>query len=555
MEKIKIALFHYHFLPGGVTTVAALAVNALLEYGLENPIRNDSFLIEEICFISGREENLDNLISSKIKNPDGNGVRIRYEVCHAVDYLSAGSHSGTQHENTGKAYEILKLFKKFSSYIWWIHNYHLGKNPLFTSILTQYLSENSSQKAILHIHDFPECGRLSNFNYLTKYTKFLYPAGNNIRYAAINSRDKGYLIRAGIPESCVSLLYDPVPENPVRDNPVKDGPFKDKPFKDISAEEAEIRDKAKKILSGAYGKFFPGFRPDKPFALYPVRTIRRKNILEAALLASITGDGFNLIVTLPGVSDQEKNYSDIVKSCFENGSAPGIWGCGSPIYGEAASFEDVIAASDFILSSSVLEGFGYLFIDALRWGKPLAARYLDIIEGFKDIFDNTASCFYRSVNVPLSISEREEILTRWLSLIKAYSNIIDSSLAESIESNISSLFSLEYADFSFLPVSKQAEILKRTKNDFSFRDDIRQLNSKTVSEILNTIVKRQTFNTLKASEYFSYKSFAGNFSQVISSLNMDKKESELSNQQIDISGKLLSFFMTPEYLRLLLAEK
>ncbi len=544
MEKIKIALFHYHFLPGGVATVAALAVNALLEYGLDNSMQKDSFLIEEICFISGREENLENLISSKIIKPEGNNARIGYEVCHAIDYLSAESQSGSQHENTGAADEILKLFKKYSSYIWWIHNYHLGKNPLFTSLLTQYLSENSSQKAILHIHDFPECGRLSNLNYLTGYVKSLYPVKKNIRYAAINARDTGYLIRAGIPQCCVSLLYDPVPDNMVH-----------KPFQDESAEEAEIRDKAKKILSGAYGKFFPGFRPDKPFALYPVRTIRRKNILEAALLAHITGDGFNLIVTLPGVSDQEKKYSDIVKSCFESGSAPGIWGCGSTVYGEAASFDNVIAASDFIISSSVLEGFGYLFIDALRWSKPFAARYLDIIEGFKDIFDNTASCFYRSVNVPLSIGEREEILTRWLALIKTYSNVIDSSLVKLIESNISSLFTMEYTDFSFLPVSKQAEILLRTKNDFSFRDDIKQLNSKVISEILNTMERIQTYDTAKAADYFSYKTFAGNFNQVISSFNMNKKESELSNSLNDISGKLLSFFVKPEYLRLLLAEK
>ncbi|MDX9801899.1 MAG: hypothetical protein RBT69_11260 [Spirochaetia bacterium] len=543
MAKIKIALFHYHFLPGGVTTAASLAVNALLEYGV-NSILTNNFQIEEIAFISGREENLENLVSEKIKIPSASNVKIGYEICRSVDYISDNS----QRDDSRKRKDIAKLFEKYSSYIWWIHNYHLGKNPLFTSLLTEHLSENSSQKAILHIHDFPECGRLSNYRYLTGDVKTLYPLKSNIRYAVINARDKRYLINAGIPETHVNLLYDPVPD--ITNNKAREG---------ISLQDAELQDKAKKMLSVTYGKYFPGFNPDKPFALYPVRTIRRKNILEAALLGHITGEGFNLVVTLPGISEQEKNYSGIVKTCFENGWAPGIWGCGTAIYGKAAQFNDVIASSDFIISSSLLEGFGYLFIDSLRWGKPLAARYLDITEGFNDIFDNTASFFYHSINVPLNISEREIIMKKWKGIIKTYSSVINSSMAERIDSEITSVFNGEYADFSYLPVIKQAEILKQIKNEFSFKNDIKQINAKTTVDILNVIKMKQNFDSDKALEYFSFKSFAHNFSQIISSLYENNPASgdgtSESQNNADISSKMLSFFIKKEFLRIILAEK
>jgi len=52
-------------------------------------------------------------------------------------------------------------------------------------------------------------------------------------------------------------------------------------------------------------------RNDDLLLLYPVRTIRRKNILEAALINIIVEKSF-LFVTLPSNSRKEKKYEKII---------------------------------------------------------------------------------------------------------------------------------------------------------------------------------------------------------------------------------------------------
>lgn len=520
MEQIKIALFHYHFLPGGVTTVASYAVKALLEYGEKHELN-----IEKIVFVSGDAENMKNIVSAS--------QNTEYYVDTSIGYLKENI-TKEEEQNIGR--KIKNLFKKYSGYVWWVHNYHLGKNPIFTKLLIEHLTENSFQKAIFHIHDFPECARFDNYQFLTKYIdkKLLYPIGENIRYAVINDRDVRYLKEAGIPEQYVKLIYNPVPHFT---QPLSN-----------SIPETSNSDTKNKVIH-IFKDYFPSLDPEKPFALYPVRTIRRKNILEAALLSHITGNGFNLIVTLPGISVQEKSYSNIVEKLFKEGTISGIWGTGES---ELIPFSQIIKVSDFIISSSVIEGFGYLFLDSLRWGKPLVAKYLDIIEGFSDTFSKTSSFFYNYIAVPSNLVSMKKIKKMYKDNIKLFSNFITKEVIEEAERQIESILSMDEVDFSYLPVDSQIEILKLVKNDNNIRKIVKDLNSNTTNKIAEVIMHRQDFNRQKAAEYFSFESYSDTFSKIILSFE-EKLLPDAESKSSTVAENLLNLFLRPEFLRLILS--
>jgi len=558
MKKIKIALFHYHFLPGGITTVAINAVNAIIKYTSLN-----SFIIEEIVFISGREENLENIIQEKIINSEEKDIVIKYDVENAIDYQS-DNYKYNEQEIEEK---IFLLLKKYEGYIWWIHNYHLGKNPVFTRIITEYLQKNNNQNAILQIHDFPECARPDNYRFLVEKKYTIYPVVNNIRYATINARDERYLKEAGIPDHLVWLLYDPVAglskKELIENNKLKNSVTKKIISQIDAATDSEKKNANKEKLVNHYRKFFPALNPEDSFALYPVRTIRRKNILEAALLAKITGRGFNLIVTLPGISAQEIKYSDTVKECFEKGYIPGVWGCGSTIYGEAVPLETVINASDFVISSSIMEGFGYHMIDSLLWNKPVITKYLDIQEGFIDIFKNTASFFYDLITVPVDQKERGKVKQLYFDSIRRYIKIVENHSIELALHQIDSILNRDSVDFSYLPIYLQIEILSRISNDKAYKKEVKVLNYGLTEKILKVVKTKQTYDPLKIADYFSFRSFAAKFFKIINSFEDDPStinSEEYNNLNNDdknqaLSQNLLNLFFRPEFLRLLLSER
>ncbi len=280
-------------------------------------------------------------------------------------------------------------------------------------------------------------------------------------------------------------------------------------------------------------------------------------------------------MTLPGISAQERKYSSDIKQCFEKGYIPGIWGCGSSEYGTAVSFSDVIGASDFIVSSSIIEGFGYLFIDSLRWGKPLVARYMDITDGFSTIFEKTASFFYGYLEVPVSPQEKESLRKMYFSNIKTYSGIIERHNLDSIINQIDSILGRDNVDFSYLPVSMQMKILENISLNPSFKKEVKTLNMDTTEKIARVILQKQDFNPARAAEYFSFESFARKFISIIESFDTAKnrkqhqipgsgeKLSEIDTESFlhgreperAVSENLLNLFFRPEYLRLILSEK
>jgi hypothetical protein len=113
--------------------------------------------------------------------------------------------------------------------------------------------------------------------------------------------------------------------------------------------------------------------PRSRYILYPTRCIRRKNIGEALFWSVLAGDDVSFGMTLPPLTPVElpayqrwKSLAAALRlSCyFEVGQLPGV------------SFQENLAAADLILTTSVAEGFGLVFLESWLAGRYLIGRDL-----------------------------------------------------------------------------------------------------------------------------------------------------------------------------------
>jgi hypothetical protein len=431
-DQVDLKIFHYHFLTGGVSTVVRQAVEA---FGSRLPgIRSVELIAGEI----------PGWFQARIRECGGKCTEMPQ-----IGYLQPGdgpsdNYRKPDRDRKGIAREAVKLAEVLlGSYgsddsVWWIHNYHLGKNVVFTQALLEIIASGRPQRMILQIHDFPECGRFGNLRLLEDLLSLgPYPLSPWVRYAVLNQRDRQILISAGVPQRAVFLL-----ENPVLP---ASAPSRDK----------TILSKLKRL----FGLEFPGFDPHSPLILYPIRTIRRKNALEALLLCGLLRSPANILITLPGTSASERPYSDLVKGLFDDRLCPGLWGIGSRLRQRALSFDDLVAASDLVLSTSVQEGFGYLFINSLLWSLPLAARNLDILSGLKkDLFEDYPGYFYDAIRVP--VADRQSLAESYRSKINGLSSLIPGGERHRLLTEVDQLVQDDHVDFSFLPVEAQEKLLR-----------------------------------------------------------------------------------------------
>ena len=448
---MKLFAFHYHFLTGGVTTAVCEALRSFREH---LPELSALHLVGATA-ARGLPEELAR---------EG----IAFEALPEIDYRDTRGlpRRRVSIEARRLASRLLERYGGADS-VWWIHNHHLGKNPVFTQALLEVQRVSPTQKLILQIHDFPECGRLENLRILDAALSLPpYPVGTNVRYAVLTSRDGEVLREGGIPAASVFVLGNPVPP---LDRPA-------------AYSFPTGRSAVRRRLQRAFGGMFPGFDPARPLALYPVRTIRRKNVLEACLLALLAEEPIALAVTLPGLSPAEKGYSDRVEALFRSGRCPGLWGFGGRLREAGLSFEGLVGAADLVVSSAVQEGFGYLFIDTLQWRRPLLARNLENLQETRELFDPYPAHWYDALLCPLPAAQRRELLGAYRRKIAELGEAIPAGELPRLHEELERLFASELTDFSFLPADRQERVLARL-DDPGVLEALREANRALVGSL------------------------------------------------------------------------
>ncbi|MEM9410732.1 MAG: hypothetical protein AAGA30_06435, partial [Planctomycetota bacterium] len=347
---MNIVIIHHHLNRGGVTSVIVNQLSALLNLANRNDLE-----IEVAIFFGGRAEAID---STQLDSFDL--LNLRLVTIPELEYDSRRTEfDGDEALASLIESQLRKLgFAKEQTVLHW-HNHSLGKNRSVVPLIQKLAA--SGYRLLLQIHDLAEDFRADNYSYITEElakqdlsTAATFPIANHIRYGVINRRDHDAISKAGIPKS--SIVYLP--------NAVS------KPNMIPKSVEAKRKFAERN-----------GLPEDVPLLIYPVRGIRRKNLGEAILLTAIAKSPICLGLTLAPQNEIELSNYRSWKLLSEAMRLPIRFELG---HESDLSFEENIAAADAILTTSVAEGFGMVFLESFAFGKNLVGRDLaDITADFK----------------------------------------------------------------------------------------------------------------------------------------------------------------------------
>lgn len=331
------------------------------------------------------------------------------------------------------------------------HNHALGKNASLPGALRELASEYCQ---LLQVHDFAEDSRPANYRMLcrslrvddaAKLAEQIYPQGAGIHYATLTSRDRGVLASAGVEESRLHVLPNPIAE------------FDDLPSSQVAREEV-------------FGKL--ALQPTDRLVTYPVRGIRRKNVGEMLLHSALTADETYHAITLAPANPAElasfDRWQALAKSCKLN--------CLFDI-GASIDFLKILAASDAIITTSLAEGFGMVFLEAWLAGRPLVGRNLPEITADFTAEGVELETLVDTLQVPLDWVNRDTLkedlaeLHRWSCL--EYGSAVDADADTYFEQ----LLACESIDFGSLPSGHQKIVIQHVADSpEASREAIHALN-------------------------------------------------------------------------------
>jgi FMN phosphatase YigB (HAD superfamily) len=222
-------------------------------------------------------------------------------------------------------------------HIWHFHNHSLGKNPLVPEIVDHLCT--AQERVVLQIHDLAESGRPGNYPLIANCRK-LYPFSSRIHYAFLNTSDLETFTQAGLPRGNCSILPNPIPSASAH------------PTADSSA---------------------------PAIVLAPVRGVRRKNLGEMVFLAAMAPSGSGFAVSRAPRNPDARPIHDTWRRFANRQRLPiefDVVGRFSPAAGATSSFEDWVRHATHFITTSVAEGFGLPFLEAIAHGKPLFGRNL-----------------------------------------------------------------------------------------------------------------------------------------------------------------------------------
>ncbi|MBT8763997.1 hypothetical protein KFV02_08650 [Desulfohalobiaceae bacterium Ax17] len=348
---MRVALIHYHLQPGGVTRV----INHILR----------SLQCSEINFVvlTGGPPQED--IDGKWRLIPG----LQYEHCRPE--ISADR---LVQEIEEAAYEALGGKPD----LWHVHNPSLGKNLVLPCALHKLARKG--ERLLLHIHDFAEDGRPGNYQMMLrklaegdrdKLSSLLYPVATHIHYALLNSRDLNFLMQSGGDSRQLHLLPNPVG------------------IENLEEGEQAGAGRVCSLLQG------------KKLWLYPTRGIRRKNMGEFLLWASLASQENIFATTLGPLNPVARRQFEKWKTLAHT--------LNLPVHFELAlqyDFTSILQKAYCLLTTSISEGFGLAFLEPWLLNRPLFGR---------DIPEITSDFKKQGLTLPW-LYKRLEVPVKWLGL-------------------------------------------------------------------------------------------------------------------------------------------
>ncbi len=519
-----LIIIHYHFLPGGVCSAVKNSLVALNQTGW--------LAQRSLKVLTGQTGGLDEFV----RFLDQWGIQSQVEVDARLDYSDRVWPDQDTFWDDASALATWFLQQSRGTSLYWAHNPTLGKNPLVTaglmSAVQEVVSKGMPHQFLYHIHDFAECGRLQNLMYLRKCwgsggLEDFYPASNNNGYAVLNSADFNRLIQVGVPKERIFLLPNAVVS--------------------AQAEKEKVRESIAVELQHYASDNGYRFAPERPWWTLPIRLIRRKNVVEALLLAAIAKEPPQLLVTLDANSEPERPYAEAVKALFKTEEHAAVVGFGHELVGSAFSFDDLLLASDVVVTTSLLEGFGFTFLEGANRGRPLVGRNLaDVTSDFIEVGFPGPSLYDRFL-VPADRTIREQMIVRGCQFAKKQGRLLglSNSSIDKFGEEVKTIFSHEVVDFGFFTLGRQLDLTRRL-GEKTFVQELKSLNPKGAEPIEFP----QDFSE-RVEERYGLQAHANRLAAAFEGL-FTQKAGEMT--PANISNRLLDHYFIPRFHRPLIGD-
>jgi hypothetical protein len=515
----SLLIVHYHLLPGGVCSALKNSLVALVQSGWLSQ--------RSVKILTGRAVGIDEFRLFL----DQRDLKAQIEVDTRLDYSERVwlDRDAFWQEASSLANWFLQQVSGPS--LFWAHNPTLGKNALVTAGLMtaaqQAFISGVPHRFLYHIHDFAECGRLWNLKNLRRCwgdggLDDFYPVCKNVSYGVLNKADSKRLAQAGIPRESIFVLPNAVPF--------------------VRTEKRKAKRSIGKYLQSYARVEGYQFEYGRPWWTLPIRLIRRKNVVEALLLAAIAEDPPQLLITLDANSKPERPYAEAVKNLFRKDKHAAVVGFGHELVGSVFSFDDLLLASDVVVSTSLLEGFGFTFLEGANRGRPLVGRNLpDVTFDFADA-GFPATSLYDEFLVPIDGQTRKEMISKGQRFAQEQGRLLrlKDSTIDRFSKEVKAIFSDNAVDFGFLELSQQIHLTGLLQGEDLPRE-LKSLNSKAVepAEFPPDFSER-------VEERFGLESHAAKLTTTFERI-FDRKNQE--EKITNVSDRLLDLYFHPRYHR------
>lgn len=336
----SLVVVHYHFRPGGVRTVIGQGLRLLKSVSFAGA--------DDVILASGEAPPADWLEALR---RDLTPARVSVRVWPAAGYLSEQKQS-LDEIRCDLAQGLTELTASTSVAWIWAHNLSVGRNFLLGEALGRHCADRNL-RLVCHHHDWWTDGRWERWREaaarglrsIEDLAAWTVPEGPQVRHLCVHPRDARELKSIG--GQRIAWVPNPL----------------GRPASSADLSSAKQWLQARRKLPGGLAWILPS------------RLLRRKNLLEAALLAKILSHDGELLVTGQVSSAAEQSAKWAVQSTAEALRLPltvGLLQGGTSIPAPL----DLLGAADAVLQTSVQEGFGLGPVEAAMAHKPLILRQL-----------------------------------------------------------------------------------------------------------------------------------------------------------------------------------
>ncbi len=489
---MDVAILHHHLNRGGVTQVIVNHLRAL------SAVAEDRVRFRVAILYGGRREDWPNDLPSQLP-----GVELSLHVVPELRYDGDLQPKPQPDELAKKLTSTLAAigFSPDTSVLH-VHNHSLGKNVSLPGALATLA--RAGYPLLLHIHDFAEDFRPENYRCLVeavgegnprRLSAALYPQAAHVHYAVLNGRDFQVLRSAGVSPDHLHSLPNPVAG-----------------FGKLPSKEEARRKVAKRCERTAKGRYL----------IYPVRAIRRKNLGEALLWSAVAEPGDHFAVTQPPLNPIEGPSYEFWKKLAADLSLPFLFEAGNV---DGLTFQDNMAAADGVLTTSVAEGFGMVFLEAWLASLPLIGRNLpEITADFVQVGVNLDTLYAR-LEIPLYWVGRstfcgmmEEVYRKALADFGQ-----PQPSAEQFNRDIQSLICDDLVDFASLSPSLQRQLILQVKEHRNRRERLLELNPKLRTISRADLGELVSSNAAAVRENFSLESAGRRLDRIYRTLSASPK--------------------------------